>query len=180
MNSKRFEYTHKDIPFLKKDIVYRTFFILLFLCVFVWQFVDMIKAALNDSLFILQICSTVLVFISCLLLAYISLLYVFKDFRIIAAVKMNGKCVSAVQILIKTNKKSFIWLYNLLIQSLTLLTSIVLICSITYAILQATYFATISYYLPFLVAVCVSGFNSIYHIKNEMQVQNTLQEFLNA
>ena len=24
MNSKRFEYTHKDIPYLKKDIVFNT------------------------------------------------------------------------------------------------------------------------------------------------------------
>lgn len=180
MNSKRFEYTHKDLPYLKKDIVYRTCFIVLFLSVFVWQFGAMIKAAMSDSLFILQICSSVLVFITCLLLSFISLLYVFKDFRIIAAVKMNGKCVSAVQMLIRTNKRSFLWLYNLLIQFLTLVTAIILICSITYAILQATYLATISYYLPFLVAVCLSGFNSIYHIRDEIRVQNTVQEFHNA
>ena len=29
MNSKRFEYTHKDIPYLKKDIVFRSFFTIL-------------------------------------------------------------------------------------------------------------------------------------------------------
>ena len=93
---------------------------------------------------------------------------------------MNGKCVSAVQMLIKTNKRSFLWLYNLLIQLLTLITSLTLICSATYAVLQATYLSMISYYLPFLVAVCLSGFNSIYHIKDEMHVQNTVQEFHNA
>ena len=44
---------------------------------------------------------------------------------------MNGKCVSSVQILIKTDKKSFLYLYNLLIQFLTLVTSLILISSLT-------------------------------------------------
>ena len=180
MNSKRFEYTHKDIPYLKKDIIHRAFFAVMFLIVFIWQFISMIQTEITDSLTILEVSSSVLVFINCLLLSFISLLYIFRNFRIIAAIKMNGKCVSAVQMLIKTNKRSFLWLYNLLIQLLTLITSLTLICSATYAVLQATYLSMISYYLPFLVAVCLSGFNSIYHIKDEMHVQNTVQEFHNA
>jgi hypothetical protein len=35
MNSKRFEYVHKDIPMLKKDILFRTLFGAMFLAVFV-------------------------------------------------------------------------------------------------------------------------------------------------
>ena len=180
MNSKRFEYSNKDIPYLKKDIVYRSFFTIMFLIVFVWQFASMIQTAMDESLVILQVCSSILVFITCLLLSFISFIYIFKDFRIIAAIKMNGKCVSSVQMLIRTNKKSFLWLYNILIQFLTLVTAIILICSITYTILQVTYMSTMSYYLPFLMSICLSGFNSIYHIKDEMHIQETVQEFHNA
>ncbi len=180
MNSKKFEYTNRDLPYLKKDIIFRTIFAVLFLMIFTWQFIAFVKMSINKSTTLMHIISAIVVFICCLMLTFISLLYVFKDFRIISAVKLNGRCVSSVQILIKTNKKSFIWLYSLLIQLLTLITAIVLICSITYSILQITYFSTISFYLPFLLTICVSGFNSIYHIKDEMHIQNTVQEFQSA
>lgn len=180
MNSKRFEYTNKDIPFLKKDIVLRTVFAALFILVMVWQFASIVMISFDGTLSIMQICSSVLVFLCCLLLTLISFLYIFKDFRIIAAIKMNGKCVSSVQILIRTTRRSFIRLYSILIQFLTLVTSLVLLCSLTYSFLQITYMSTISFYLPFLLMVCVSGFNSIYHIKNEISTQNSVQEYQNA
>ncbi|MBQ8615765.1 MAG: hypothetical protein IJ415_04290, partial [Clostridia bacterium] len=132
MNSKRFEYTNKDIPYLKRDIVFRTIFSVLFLIIFAWQFVALIKIAVQNSATIMEICSTIIVFVCCLMLSFVSLLYVFKDFRIIAAIKMSGRCVSSVQMLIRTNKKSFLWMYGVLIQLLTLITALVLISSITY------------------------------------------------
>ena len=180
MNSKKFEYTDRDLSYLKKDIIYRTIFALLFLIVFTWQFISFFKASITKSTTTMQIVVAIIVFVCCLMLTFISLLYIFKDFRIISAIKRNGRCVSSVQILIKTNKKSFVWLYSLLIQFLTIITAIVLICSITYSILQIAYFSTISFYLPFLITICISGFNSIYHIKDEMHIQNTVQELQNA
>ncbi|MBQ9795752.1 MAG: hypothetical protein IJW36_02165 [Clostridia bacterium] len=179
MNSKKFEYTNKDIPYLKRDITFRTIFSALLIVMFIWQFVSIVIVSIKSSLTIMQICSSILVFISTLLLSYISLLYVFKDFRIIAAIKMKGRCVSAVQMLIKTNKRSFIRLYNLVLQFITLLTVLVLICSLTYSILQATFFSTISFYMPLLLTICVAGFNSIYHVKDEIHIQNTVQEYYN-
>jgi len=180
MNSKRFEYTNKDIPYLKKDIFMRTFFAVLLLIVFVWQFVSAIQIAISSYLSIINLSATILVFVCTFMLSFISLLYTFKNFRIIAAIKMNGRCVSSVQILIKTNKKSFIWLYNFVVQILTLATSLVLICTLVYSFLQATYLSSISFYLPFLLMVCISGFNSIYHIKHEIYIQNSVQEYYNA
>lgn len=180
MNSKRFEFNNKDLPYLKRDIVVRTIFSLLFLAVFVWQFAITINGAIAKSLNILQICSSILVFICSLMLAMISLLYVFRDFRVITAIKVHGRCVTSVQMLIKTHKRSFIWMYSLLIQFLTLATTLVLICSLTYSILQIAYMSSISFYLPLLLTICLSGYNSIYHIKDEMHTQNTVQEYYNA
>jgi len=94
-----------------------------------------------------------------------------------AAIKMNGKCVSSVQVLIRTKKRSFIWLYKLLIQILSVATALVLIAVITYSILQVSYYSTVSFYIPLLLLICISGFNSIYHIKDEMHIQNTVQEY---
>jgi len=173
-NPKRFEYQHKDISYLKKDIVFRTIFSVLFLAIFVWQMVGIILSF--SSMSTMQIVISALVLLSCLMLAYVSLTFVFKDFRIISAIKINGKCVSSVKILLQTKKRSFIWLYNLLIQFFTLMTSLVLIASITYTILEVTYLSSISFYMPLLFLISLSGFNSVYHIKDEIKVQNQLQE----
>lgn len=177
MVSKKFEYTNKDIGYLKRDIVMRAFFTLIFLAIIIWQFVMVIMTAINDSLSTLDYVLSSITIITCLLLALISFVYSFKDFRVISTIKMDGRCVSSVPILIKTTRKSFLWLYNLLIQFLTLVTTLVLVASITYSILQYTYFSTISFYMPFLVMICLSGYNSIYHIRDEMNTQKAVQEY---
>lgn len=177
MNSKKFEYTHRDIGHLKKDICFRTVFFFIFLGLFIWQITTIIMEALNSSISVYKTISSVVVLICSLMLALISLMYVFKNFRIISAIKLNGRCVSSVQMLVKTQKKSFLWLYNLLIQFLTLITSLVLISSITYSILQATYMSHVSFYMPLLFTICISGFNSIYHVKDEIKIQNNVHEY---
>ena len=180
MNNKKFEFTNKDLTHLKKDIALRTVFSVLFIAIFIWQFANLISSYLKGSLDVLKISATLIVLICCLMLAFISLLYVFRNFRIITTIKEHGRCVTSVQMLIRTHKKSFIWMYGVLIQFLTLITSLVLICSLTYSILQVAYLSSTSFYLPFLLTVCVSGYNSIYHIKDEMYIQNSAQEYYNA
>lgn len=175
--NKTFEYTHKDIPNLKKDIIIRSIFSFLFVAILVYQFVMMVLITLNGKLNTIQTCVSVIVIASCLMLSYISLMYVFKSFRIISAIKTRGKCISSVRLIVDTRKKGFVWLYRLLTQILTLLTFLILISAITYSILQITYTSTLSYYLAFLLLICVSGFNSVYHIKDEIRVQNQVQEF---
>lgn len=174
-NPKRFEYQHKDIGYLKKDIVFRTIFSVLFIGIFVWQIVNMFMG-LTSTTKNLEIVVSIIVLLSCLMLSFVSLTFVFKDFRIISAIKNNGKCVSSVQILIQTKKRSFIKLYNLLIQFFTLVTSLVLIATITYTILEATVLSSVSFFMPFLFMICISGLNSIYHIKDEIYTQNQVQE----
>ena len=117
-----------------------------------------------------------IVLISSLLLSLVTMSYAFKDFRIIAAIKMRGKCVSSVQILFKTNKTSFLWLYNFIMQFLALATSLVLIGCITYSILQVAYLSTISFYMPLLLMLCVASYNAIYHVKDEIYTQNNVNE----
>lgn len=176
MKLKRFVYVHKDIKQLKIDIAFRVLFSCLFLGVFVWQFVFMIMYGVQNRLTTPHNVISAIVLISSLLLCLVTFFYAFKDFRIIAAINMTGKCVSSVQILFSTNKTSFVKLYSYMSQLLALATSLVLIATITYSILQATVLSTISYYLPFLIMVCLSSYNSIYHIKDEMTTQNKVQE----
>lgn len=176
MNSKKFEYMHKDIKQLKKDIVFRVIFSILFLLTFIWQIASMVYVSIKGTLTTMQGIVAAIVLISTLLLCVVTFFYAFKDFRIIAAIKMNGSCVSSVQILFKTNKSSFVKLYRLLTQFLTLAVSLVLVASITYSILQVTFMSTISFYMPLLLLICTSGYNSIYQVQDEIRTQETVQE----
>ncbi len=177
MNTKRFEYFHKDIKQLKIDIIVRIIFSILFFATFIWQITAIILEEINGSISILQGSIAAIVLISCLLLCLVTMSFAFKDLRIIAAIKMKGKCVSTISILFKVDsKKSFIWLYNFLMQFLAIVTSLVLIACITYSILEITYLSTISFYMPFLLMICLSSYNSIYHIKDEITTQKTVQE----
>ncbi len=177
MNSKKFEYFHKDIKQLKIDIIFRMIFSALFLIAFVWQMVSMIIVSIKDSLSIMQGSVATFVLITSLVLCLVTMSYAFKDLRIIAAIKMRGKCVSTVQILFKVDSKSsFLWLYNFIMQFLTIVTSLVLVACVTYSILEISYFSTISFYMPLLLTLCVASYNSIYHIKDEITTQKTVNE----
>lgn len=176
MKSKKFIYVHKDVKQLKIDIAFRILFSALFLGIFVWQFTAMVMYIVKNKFSNVHGVVAAIVLISSLLLCLITFFYAFKDFQIIAAVKMSGQCVSSVSILFSTRNNSFIRLYNYLIQFLTLATTLVLIAALTYTILQITVLSTISFYMPLLLMICVSGYNSIYHIKDEIRTQETVQE----
>ena len=176
MNSKRFEYYHKDIKQLKIDIFFRIVFSTLFMACFVWQIASTFSASTKGPLSNLQIVVSCLVLLTSLSMCFITFIYAFKDFRIIAAIKMNGKCVSTVSILFSTQKASFVKLYSYLIQLLSFAVTLVLIACITYSILQVAFLSTISFYMPLLVTICICGYNSIYHVKDEITTQNTVQQ----
>lgn len=176
MKLKKFVYVHKDVKQLKIDIFFRILFSTLFLGIFAWQFTTMAMYIASDKLSNPKGVISIVVLVSSLLLCLITFFYAFKDFQIIAAIKMSGQCVSSVSILFSTHNTSFIRLYNYLIQILTLGTTLVLIASLTYSFLQITVLSTISFYMPMLILICISGYNSIYHIKDEIRTQNTVEE----
>ncbi len=176
MNKKSFVYYNKDIKQLKIDIVFRMIFSVMFLACFLWQMVSMIVVSIKGSLSLMESISAAIVLFMSIVLFFVTFSYAFKDFRIIAAIKMNGKCVSSALILFSTKRTGFVKLYSLLIQLLTLAVTLILIASITYSILEVAVLSTISFYMPLLLTICVSGYNSIYHIKDEIRTQNIVQE----
>ena len=177
MNLKKFEFANKDIPFLKRDIIIRLIFTALFTILFIWQFVALFVAQAHNALSTTKIISTICVLLLSLLLAMLGFLYSFKDIKIMNAVKKRGTCVSTVDILFSTKKNSFIKLYEIVTQVLAYVSLFVLLCSITYSILQIAYFSSISYYMPILVLICLAGFNSVFHIKSEIKTIETVREY---
>lgn len=178
MNLKQFEYLNKDVPFLRKDVFMRLAFTLLYFVVFAWQFASVVIKSINGAEITLpMIISTVAVLVICLMFAGLSLMYCFKSFKTLSVVRKNGKCVSRVDILFNTDKKGFVTLYSYITKFLTLVCSIVLLCSFVYSFLEATYFSSISYYMPVLATICCSGFYSSYHINAEIDIVKNVKTY---
>ncbi|MFQ6752577.1 MAG: hypothetical protein ACLRFL_03335 [Clostridia bacterium] len=177
MNLKKFEFQHRDVSYLKKDIAYRFLFALLFLSVGVWQAITMFIHIYSDSISVTMIASSLFVLILSMLMFFCSIMYTFKNFRILGTIKRQGRCVSNVQVLFNLEKRSFIKLYLFITFIISLLTALVLIASLTYTILEISIYSSISYYLPILVVLCLTSFNSTFHVKNEIKILETVQQY---
>lgn len=177
MKSKVFEYLNKDVPMLRKDIFFRAVSAMMFLTVFVIQIISLIKKVTNHALNIGMIVSSSIVLLVCLLFGVISILYMLKTLRIISVINARGRCVSSVEVLIDTKRDGFTRLYSLVCQILALLATIVLVCSLTYSVLQVSYYSSLSFYLPLLATICLTSYYSVFHLKNELKIAETVNEY---
>ena len=177
MNYRKFEYQHKDVPALKKEILFRCIFAGLFLLIFVWQFIAMIAKLSNTKLTAGMVLSTCLVMLLALLFAALSLLYCLKANNIINVIKKTGKCVSSVDMMFNLKRDSFIRLYSIINAIVTLIASLILISSITYSILEIAFYSSINYYIPLLAIICLTGFYSAYHMHIELNTMKYVEEF---
>lgn len=177
MNLKNFEYLSKDVPFLKKDLIFRASFAVLFFTLFLIQIVSMFKNIVTDSLNIGMAISSTVVLITCGLFSFLSIIYMLRDLRTIDTINNHGKCVSSVDILLSVKKDSFIKLYSFVCDLLALVASLILVCSLTYSVLQATYYDYVSYYLPLLITVSFTAFYAVFHIKNEIATMQNVNRY---
>ena len=177
MKMERFEYQNKDIPMLKKEIFVRFLFMFLFVGVFAWQLVLMVKNYADGSLSPIKAILSVMLLISSLMFAIISFSYAFKNLTTMQKIRQHGSYVRAISIISNAKKDSFLKLYFVVTQLISLFMLVVLCCALTYNILEYVYFTTISYYLPILLFVSIAGFNSVYHIKQEIKTIQNVNEF---
>ena len=177
MNLKKFEFVNKDVPSLKKDIATRLTFTVLFVGILIWQFVSFLITHNAGNMTIGKIISTVFVLLLALILGMLGFVYTFKDFRIVTAIKKRGSCVSTVDLLFSTKKDSFMKIYDIICQVLAYVSLFVLLCSLTSLILNAAFYSQMSYYMPLLFLLCAAGFNSVFHIKSEINTMKTVQQY---
>lgn len=177
---ERFEYQHKDIPMLKKDIFFRFLFMLIFVGIFAWQLVLLISNNIKGTLTPTKTMFSLALLVFALLFAVVSFTYAFRSLNILQKVILNGSAVRNISILSNINKNSFLKIYSFINLLIALIMLAVLCCAITYSVLQYVYFTTISYYMPILLFVTVAGFNSVYHIKTEIKTIQNVREFNNV
>jgi len=177
MNLKKFEYLHKDVPFLKKDILFRAIFIVLFFAIFLIQLISMLQHFFKNTLELGMAISSGIVLLTSLLFCLISVMYLVKTSRIITIITKRGRCVSSVDILINTKKDGFVRLYSFVCEALALLATIVLVCSLTYSALEVKYYNQLSFYLPLLATICLTSFYSVFHLENELKTMQTVNNY---
>jgi len=180
MNQKRFQYQNKDIPFLKKDIKARMFFMVLFGIVFFMQMILLILNVIDGTATLTMAIVSAIIMLVSLVFSILSLIFAFKDIQAIDVIKKTGFVVSSISLMPSIEKNSFTKLYSTLTYIIAFAMLIALVGIITYSILQFVYFTTVSFYLPLMLLVTVCGFNSAYHIKHEIEIIQTVLNFQTA
>lgn len=164
-----YEFTHKNIPYLKKDIVFRVIYGIAFLLMFIWQFVLLVINYTNGSLSNLMMGVAIFTLVTAMMLCLVTALYAYRDVKTISEINKNGSMIKRVNLIGQNVKKgSFIKMYNVLSQILAVVMLMVFASGVTYAILQLIYYSTLSFYLPILFLVTISGFNGVYHLQTEI------------
>lgn len=177
MRAKRFEYRHKDIPFLKKDIAFRIVFTFLFFAIFLWQLIIMFYNHSQGTLTNVMLIVSIFVLVGSLIFTLTAMLYAFRSINIINSIKRKGKAVRVVTTLRNNDKGSFIKLYSIITQIIAVVVLLVLVSALTYSILELVYYSSVSFYMPVLFLFAFSGFNSVYHINAEIDLIQNVKEF---
>ena len=177
MNLKNFEYLYKDIPFLKRDLLFRASFVVLFFAIYLIQLISMLKNWIADTVNLGMAISSGVVLLTCSLFIFLSILYMLKTKRIINVINNNGRCVSSVEMLFDTRKNSFIRMYSVITEVLAFVASIVCVCGFTYAALDIAFNSYVSFYLPLLATVCSTAYYSVFHLKSELKTVMTVNQY---
>ncbi len=177
MAAKRYEYQHKDIPMVKKDMKLRLVFSILFLGIFAWQVLNLLMAKMSGSLSRLEIIVGTVTLVFCLMYTIVAIMFAVQDFKIIKNVNKTGRSIRYVTLFSANDKSSFIRMYTLISDIITIIMLLILASSVTYSTLHYIYYETISYYLPALVMLTLSGFNGVWHMNNEITLMKNVEEY---
>lgn len=180
MDPKRFQYHNKDIPLLKKDIKARIFFMILFGIVFFSQLFMLVLNVIDKTTTLTMVIVSAVIMLTALTFSILCLVYSFKNIRAIQVIKKAGFVVTSVIFMPNIQKNSFVRLYSILTSIITIATLVVFTSVVTYSILQYVYFSTISFYLPLMVLLTVIGFNTVYHVKHEIEITQSVLNFQNS
>ena len=179
MKVRSFEYQNKDTPLLKKDAIFRILFALLFFIVFVWQIIFIFRDYSLHTLTTLKAAVGTIVLIVSILFDLVAFAYAYRAVDTLSKIKLHGHAVRMVTIFSDNKKGSFVRMYDKLTKLIALVMGLALVSGLTYAILEYFYYSSISFYLPILFFIAVSGFNTVYHVTTEIKVMKEVQSYNN-
>lgn len=177
MKAKQFQYRNKDIPMLKKEITARMLYAVLFsLIFFVQSTVFFVNIDFNFSILAKSIILTTMIL--SLLLAGVSFIFAMRAMSHINTIKRHGSSVATITLIFSSTKKGFLNLYRIILSIISFVISMLLIAVITYSILEIIYLGTLSEYLPALLLTAAASYNSLFHVKQEIKIMQTVNPFI--
>jgi len=177
MNQKKFEFQHKDLPFLHKDYKMRIFYVFLFIAIFIAQVAMLAYSFSKGNTSTTMIISSGAIMLVSLMLVILSLSFALRSLRLMNVIKIHGYAVTAISVLPSMNKVKFSKVYAFMSEIVAVATLLVLACGVTYSLLEFVYFTTFSFYLPLLLLVTIVGFNTVYHVNHEIKMIQSIKEY---
>lgn len=177
MNTKRYEFVKKDVKFLRKNAFSHIFYSILFLSIFILQFMLIIYENEHSKISIAKGVIGVSVMISMIILTMTAILLAGRDINTIMQIKKNNRSVRQVYIFKHTNKFGFLNIYSIINRIIAIITLILSASVITYAVLDYVYNSNIMFFLPLILSVTVNSFSSSGYLKTQLKISETVNEY---
>lgn len=177
MHYKRFEFLKKDKKFLKKNAISLLFYAILFLTIFILQFLLFIKEDSAQSITILKGSIGLCVMLSTIILATISILLAGKDFNSIIEIKKTAHSVRQVFVIKNTDNLGIMNMYSIINKVIAIITLILSASAVTYAVLDWVYNSVTMFYLPLVLAISISSFSSANFLNNQIKISKTVNNY---
>ncbi len=175
MSQKRYEYNSKDKVMVKKDTAFRIVFLFLFLAIFFWQFILIVTQ--RDNLDPVKITISFLVMFTSAMFVLLGMIYIAKNLKILNRIKLRGRAIFNVTVISTGKKNSFLNIYKIVCEIIAFVMLVVLTCGLTYSVLELIYYSTISFYMPLVAIMSLTGFHTVYHINNEISIIKNVREY---
>ncbi|MBE7076898.1 MAG: hypothetical protein E7374_03280 [Clostridiales bacterium] len=179
MTTRKFDFHASNIPLLKRDMITRLIFTFLFLGVFFYQFTVLFIDYLHDKVGLLKISVGIVLLFLSMMFCLLSFLYAYKDMKIMNKVKKNKVHTTNVAILFPPKSQKTAKFYLIVQEILSIIALLGFVWYLTYSILEYAYNHTYTFYLPLIAFIALTGFNTVYHIRNEMKILDQVQEHSN-
>ena len=180
MNSRRYEFLKKDIKFLRKNAFCKLFYSVIFISIFVMQFMLFIYENKYSSINLSEGLIGASVMIGLIILTMIGILLAGKDLNTIVQIKKNNHSVRQVYIFKNTDKAGFLNLYAITNRMIGIISLILSASVITYAILNYIYNSIVLFYLPIILSITVSSFSSSGYISSQLKISRNVNEYYDS
>ena len=177
MYSKRYDFLKKDIKFLRKSAFSHIFYSILFVSIFVLQFMLFIYENEHGKISILKGSIAICVLISMIFLTMIAILLAGKDISTIIQIKKHTHSVRNVYVFKNVNKTGFLNMYSIVNRMIGIITLILSASVITYSVLDYIYNQSVLFYLPLILAITINSFSSSGFLKSQLKISETINEY---
>lgn len=177
MNSKQYEFLKKDIKFLRKNAFTSVFYSIIFISIFVLQFLLFIYENEHSKITTTQGAVGATVMVCLIFLSTFAILLAGRDFSTIMQIKKNFHSVRQVYVFSRTEKSGFLNMYSVVNRIIGIITLILSASVVTYAVLDYIYNQAVMFFLPTILTIMMTSFSSSNQLSIQLKISRTVNEY---